>query len=133
MGLALAGIDREVWAATGEGTSESTQNLALSQHRFEENLSVQLKNHSLPGESDLNERLAAKYQALCLALTDLSAPATAANRHRHYDREIAPALLELKVLLGKILGMNQQAILATRENVQPVSYTHLTLPTKRIV
>ena len=38
-----------------------------------------------------------------------------------FRSEIAPALLELKVLLGKILGMNQQAILATRENVQKIA------------
>jgi two-component system, NtrC family, sensor histidine kinase KinB len=121
MSLALAGIDREAWAATATQTNESTRALAKHRRHFEENLALQLKNHSLAGESDLNQRLAAKYQALCQALAALSSPGTAAGKHRQYERDIAPTLLELKVLLDRILGLNQQAILATRENVQKIT------------
>ena len=121
MSLALAGIDREVWAATGVGATESTQALATHQRRFEENLALQLKNSALPGESDLNQRLAAKYQALCGALAALSSPGTVTTKQRQYDRDFMPVLLELGVLLDRILSLNQQAILATRENVQKIT------------
>jgi signal transduction histidine kinase len=121
MNLALAGIDREVWWTTGASTAESTRALAEQQKRFEENLARQLKNNSLPGESGLNQRLAAKYQTLRQALATLSSPGTAVNKHQVYDRGIAPGLLELRVLLDKILSLNQQAILATSENVQKIT------------
>ena len=121
MSLALAGIDREAWAATGAGINESSRALAEHRRHFEENLALQLKNQSLPGEGELNQRLAAKYQALCQALAALSSPGTAAGKHRQYERDITPTLLELKVLLDRILGLNQQAILATRDNVQKIT------------
>ena len=121
MDLALAGIDREVWAAASARTAESTEALVEHQKRFEESLALQLKNESLPGEADLNRRLADKYQALLQALAALSAPGPAAGKHRVYEREFAPALLELKALLDKIRGLNQQAILATSENVQKIT------------
>src|SRR5512143_3463777 len=56
MDLALAGIDHEAWATASVGATATTQALAEHQHRFEENLALQLKNNSLPGESDLNQR-----------------------------------------------------------------------------
>ena len=121
MNLALAGIDREVWAAAGAGAAASTKALAEHQQRFEENLALQLKNNSLPGESDLNQQLAAKYQALRKALAALSSPGPTASKHQVYEREIAPGLLGVRVLLDKILGLNQQAILATSENVQKIT------------
>ena len=121
MNHALAGIGREAWSATGVGTAESTKALAEHQKRFEENLALQLKSNSLPGERDLNERLAARYQALRQALAALASPGTAANKHQVYDREITPGLLELKVLLDKILGLNHQAMLATSETVQKIT------------
>jgi two-component system, NtrC family, sensor histidine kinase KinB len=121
MSLALVGIDREVWAATGVATAESNKALAEHQNRLEENLARQLKNHSLPGESDLNQRLAAKYQALCQGLATLNSPGAAAGKHQVYDRQIAPGLLELKVLLDQILFLNQRAILATSESVQKIT------------
>jgi two-component system, NtrC family, sensor histidine kinase KinB len=121
MSLALAGIDREVWSSASVGNSESTRALADHQKRFEENLALQLKNDSLPGEGDLNQQLAAKYEALHRTLATLSSPGTAASKHRVYEREIAPSVLELKVLLDKILGLNQQAILATSESVQKIT------------
>ncbi len=91
------------------------------QQRFEENLARQLKNRSLPGESALNQRLAAKYQALCQALATLTSPGTAASKQRAYDRVFTPALLELKTLLDQIRDLNQAAILATRQNVQRIT------------
>jgi two-component system, NtrC family, sensor histidine kinase KinB len=106
---------------TGAEPVESTKALAGPQKRFEVNLALQLKSKSLPGESDLNERLAAKYQALCQALAALHSPGTAVNKHRLYEREFAPGLLELRVLLDKILSLNQKAILATSENVQKIT------------
>jgi signal transduction histidine kinase len=121
MDLALAGIDREVWAAAIVGTPETTQALVQHQQRFEENLTLQLKNNSLPGESDLNQQLAAEYQALRQAVAVLVSPGLAASKHRVYERELTPALLGLRVLLDKIRGLNQQAILATSENVQKIT------------
>ena len=121
MSLALAGIDREAWATAGAGTAKSSNALAENERRFEQNLARQLKNNSLPGESGLNQRLAARYQALRQALTSLSSPGTPASKHQAYEREIAPGLLELKVLLDKILALNQQAILATSESVQKIT------------
>jgi two-component system, NtrC family, sensor histidine kinase KinB len=121
MSLALAGIDREVWASTVAGPVESSQALAEYQKRFEENLALQLKSNSLPGESELNQRLAARYHAMCQALTALHSPDSAASKHRVYEREFVPRLLEAKVLLDKILGLNQKAILATSENVQKIT------------
>jgi NtrC-family two-component system sensor histidine kinase KinB len=121
MNHALIGIGLEAWSTTGVGTTESVKALAEHQKRFEENLARQLKSNSLPGESDLNERLAARYQALRQALAALGSPGIAANKHRVYDREITPGLLELKVLLDKILGLNHQAMLATSETVQKIT------------
>jgi NtrC-family two-component system sensor histidine kinase KinB len=121
MSLALAGIDREVWASTVAGAAESTQALAEHQKRFGENLALQLKSNSLPGESELNQRLAARYRAMRQALASLHSPGPAASKHRVYEREFVPRLLEAKVLLEKILGLNQQAILATSENVQKIT------------
>ena len=121
MSLALAGMDREVWASTVAGPAESTQALAEHQKRFEENLALQLESNSLPGENDLNQRLAANYQALCQTLAALRSPGSAASKHRLYEREFAPGVLELKVLLDKILGLNQQAILATSENARKIT------------
>jgi two-component system, NtrC family, sensor histidine kinase KinB len=121
MSLALAAIDREVWTATGAGQVESTRALAEQQLRFENNLALQLENNSLPGERDLNQRLAAKYQALCQTLATLRSTNSATSRHRIYEQDFVPRLLELKVLLDKILGLNQRAILATSQNVQKIT------------
>jgi signal transduction histidine kinase len=121
MSLALAGIDREVWSAAGPGAAESTNALSEHLNRFSKNLAVQLKNHSLGGEGELNQRLGVKYQALVQALAALSSIEQPASRRRVYESEIVPGLLELRAVLDKILGLNQRAILATSENVRKIT------------
>jgi len=118
MNLALAGIDREVWWAPGAGPAQSAKALAEYEQRFEENLALQLKSRSLPGEDALNQQLAAKYRELRRALAALVLPGTSADKRQVYEQQVAPGLLALGVLLGKILDLNQKAILATSENVQ---------------
>jgi hypothetical protein len=120
MDLALAGIDREVWAAT-VGTARTNQALGQHEQSFEENLALQLKNHSLPGERSLNQQLAAKYQILRHALAELSLSGPAPGKPHVYERVIVPAMLEVKLLLNKIRGLNQQAIMATGQNVQKIT------------
>jgi two-component system, NtrC family, sensor histidine kinase KinB len=120
MNHAVAGIGTEAWSATGVGTAESTRALAEHQKRFEENLALQLKSNSLPGERDLNQRLAARYQALCQSLAALATPGTATSKHRVYEQQIVPGVLEVKGLLDRILGLNQQAMLATSKTVQKI-------------
>jgi two-component system, NtrC family, sensor histidine kinase KinB len=121
MDLALAGVEREVWAAASVGAPEPTQALAEHQQRFEENLAVQLRNKSLPGESELNQQLADNYQELRHVLDALRLPGPAASKNRVYERELSPMLLGMKLLLDKIRGLNQQAILTTSENVQKIT------------
>ncbi len=117
MDLALAGIDREAWAGTATATTQRTPALAEAQKQFEANLALQLKSRSLPGERELNGRLAARYQALTQAVAALDSARTATAKHRVYDRDIVPALLDLKGMLERVLKLNQEAILATRGNV----------------
>ena len=117
MTLALSGMDRETWAATGGGTGESSS-FAQQQKRFEENLDHQLKNVALAGEKELNRQLTDNYEAFrrsVLKLRTLSEPKT---RNQLYEHEITPALLKMRTLLNKILDLNQQAISGTGARVR---------------
>ena len=64
MNLALAGLDREAWTATGPGNTRRRQAVTESRKRFEENLALQLTNASLPSGRELNQRLAGRYAGL---------------------------------------------------------------------
>ncbi len=121
MNLALAGIDREAWAATGTGTAETSSALAGHIQQFAGNLALQLKNISLPGEAALNRKLAAGFYSLCRAVTNLTTLTDPKRRQRLYEQQFAPDLLEVKARLADILDLNQRAILATGENVQKIA------------
>src|SRR6266852_3731590 len=60
--LALSGMDREAWAATGGGAANSS---AFDQYRkrFEENLALHLRNTTSIGEKELNRQLTADYES----------------------------------------------------------------------
>ncbi len=115
MGLALAGIDREAWAGM-----ESTA-LAAHQRWFERNLASQLKNNSLPGEKELNRKLAEDYAALNQALAAVNSIADSRSKRVAYERQIMPGLLNIKAVLDRILDLNQQAILGTNRQVQTIT------------
>ena len=119
--LALAGIDREAWAASGPGNVQKRRNVSDHETGFEQYLAVQLKSAGIPGEADLNHRLAVKYQAFRAAADSLSSAATPAARHRIYDEQITPSLLAMKGLLDQILDLNQRAILTTSSRVQKIT------------
>jgi len=120
MSLALAGIDREVWAATGTRNADRKA-LAGHQQRFEANLAAQLKNNSLPGEKAINRQLADQYDSFRKTVATLSSTSNAESRRRMNDLEITPALLEMKVLLEKIRDLNQRAILATSQSGREIT------------
>jgi signal transduction histidine kinase len=122
MTLALAGIDREAWAASAATTNtDDSRALAQHQNEFEQNLALQLKSTSLHGERDLNQQLEANYRLVTQALVNLRSLARPELRHQLYEREVAPRALRIKVLLDKILDLNQQAILATNQRVQQIT------------
>jgi two-component system, NtrC family, sensor histidine kinase KinB len=120
MTLALADIDREVWAASGTGNAGHAI-FVEHKKRFEDNLAVQLKNVSLPGEKELNQQLEATYMAFREALASLNATGNLEAKQQVYQRRIAPALLEMKSRLNRILDLNQQAILATSQHVRKIT------------
>jgi NtrC-family two-component system sensor histidine kinase KinB len=115
--MALSGMDREAWAATGGGAGRS-DGFAEDQKRFEENLAVQLKNVSLAGEKELNRQLAGDYEAFRRSVVKLGTISEPKSRTQLYEHEITPSLLRMKVLLDKILKLNQRAILATGHRVR---------------
>jgi NtrC-family two-component system sensor histidine kinase KinB len=119
MRLALAAIDREAWAS-GSTAGESNPKIAENMRLFDEQLRLQLQNHSLPGESGLNQELSAGYAGFRGALVKLGTAGPAADRQGLYDREIAPATLKIRAVLDRILDLNQQAILATSARVQKI-------------
>jgi two-component system, NtrC family, sensor histidine kinase KinB len=121
MDLALAGIDHEVWTVARMGDTRTNQTFLEHQQRFEDNLAAQLKNTSLPGERELNQRLATRYQALQQALAGMSSAGSAIDRKQVYELEFVPALFELKLLLDKIRTLNQRAIMATSDTVQRIT------------
>src|SRR5438445_818703 len=67
MTLALAEMEREVWAST-RTPNAGLKGLAQYQKQFEENLALQLRHSSLPGEREVNRQLAAEYHAFQGAL-----------------------------------------------------------------
>lgn len=120
--LALAGIDREAWTATGTTKGNVGQVFAEHQRQFEEGLAQQLKNNSLPGARELNQQLATNYLAYRQALANLGTLTNSASRHKLYEREVTPGGLRLVVVLNKILDLNQRAILATGAQVQNITH-----------
>ncbi len=118
--LALADLDREAWASAGTG-SGFNPTFAQQQRRFEADLALQLGDASLPGEKDLNQQLADNYRGFTAALTNLSALHSLESKHRVYEREVTPRVLKMKVLLDKILHLNQRAILATNQKVRNIT------------
>ena len=117
MVLALSAMDREAWSATGGGASPHSA-FAAPQKRFEENLALQLKHQALPGEKELNRRLAGDYEAFRRSVIKLGSLSEPKTRTQLYEHEITPALLRMKVLLDKILELNQRGILATGHRVR---------------
>ena len=117
MTLALAEMDREVWAGMNTGGPDRK---AFEEQRkvFEENLALQLKSTALPGENELNRRLAAQFEAFRAAVTRMGSLGKSESKQQVYDREILPGGLKMKALLGQILKLNQEAILATGGKVQ---------------
>jgi len=120
MGLALAGIDRDAWTIA---TTRSPDGKFPAERlrRFEQNLAFQLQSVSSPGEQELNRQLAANYEALRQDLARLASPGSTGDKHQLYDEEIVPRGLQIKVLLDKILNLNQKAILATSQHVQAIT------------
>ena len=118
MSLALAGMDREVpWISAGE---RAPDNKAFAEHRkqFEENLALQLKSITLPGEGELRRQLATNYHAFQAAMTALGSLERAEGQHEVYDRDIAPSMARMNGLLRQIRDLNHEAILATSQNVR---------------
>ncbi|HEY5909739.1 MAG TPA: ATP-binding protein [Verrucomicrobiae bacterium] len=117
--LALAEFDREAWA----GGAVEGRDRKLSEHRkrFEAGLEIQLGNTSQPGEKELNEQLAADYQALTNALGSIRSARDAESRHRFYEQQFTPNLLRMKLVLDKILRLNQRAILATSGKIRDIT------------
>src|SRR6266481_724589 len=120
MSLALAGIEKEAWvSAAGQGAT--TRVFAQEQKRFEDNLALQLKSVSLPGEKELNRQLTTNYAAFTAALARLGSDPDAASRQRLYQQQVVPGMLRLSALLEKIRDLNHRAILATSLNIQKIT------------
>ena len=117
MVLALSAMDREAWSATGGGAGTNGA-FAAPQKRFEENLALQLKHHSLPGEKELNRQLADGYEAFRRSVIKLGTLSEPKAKTQLYEHAITPALLRMKVLLDKLLDLNQRGILATGHRVR---------------
>jgi signal transduction histidine kinase len=117
MSQALAGLDREAWAASGGGTGNSAA-FADYEKKFQENLALQLKDIALPGQKELNRQLTDDFEAFRRSVVKLGTISEPKIRTQLYEHEITPALLRMKVLLAKILDLNQQAILATGHRVR---------------
>jgi len=117
---ALTEMDRGVWASA---TTTEGGDLKLGDplKHFETDLSLQLGNTSLPGERELNQQLAASFQAFTNALVGLGSLHDPASRHRLYEGELVPNLLKMKVFLDKILDLNEQAILATSQKTRAIT------------
>jgi signal transduction histidine kinase len=121
MNLALAGIEREVWVSAAASRGATTKLFAQEQKRFEDNLGLQLKSVSLPGEKELNRQLTANYAAFKAALAKLVSDPDAVSRQRLYQEQVVPDMLRLNALLEKIRDLNHRAILATSQNIQKIT------------
>ena len=118
--LALAEIDRGAWAAAGTLDGGDLK-LAASQKRFEADLALQMGNASLPGEKGLNQQLAGSYWTCTNALANLGTLHSPDSRNRLYEKEITPNVLKMRVVLEKILDLNQRAILATSQKIRQIT------------
>lgn len=119
MSLALGGLESEAWAATG-WPNPVRKDFAEHKKRFADNLTLQLKCESLPGEKELNDQLLARFNAFQIAIGQLSASTNTAARRQVYDRAIVPGILQIRMLLGKIRDTNQRAVFATSDNIQDI-------------
>ena len=120
LNLALAGLDREAWTATGTGKVQSPSATDL-QKRFEGTLAILLTNATLPAERALNRALQGKYASFRQATEGLASLPQAEDRRLVYEREITPDLLEIRALLDRILEANQKAILATSASARQIT------------
>src|SRR5262249_12566956 len=101
MNLALAGIEKEVWVSAAS-QRPATRSFAEEQKRFEDNLALQLKSVSLPGEKELNRQLTTNYAAFKAALARLDAGRDPAGGQSVYQKEVVPGMLRLEAALEKI-------------------------------
>lgn len=124
MSLALGGLESEAWVATGWPTP-GRKDFVEHKKRFADNLALQLKSQSLPGQKELNEQLNARFQAFQQAIGRLSTSTNAATRRQIYDTAIVPGVLQIKALLGRIREANQRAVFATSESIQEIT-RHIT-------
>ncbi|HVM49786.1 MAG TPA: ATP-binding protein [Candidatus Acidoferrum sp.] len=120
MNLALAGLDREAWAAVRTGTSH-TPTSAECRKRFEATLSLLLTNAASPPERALNRALEAKYASFRKEADELASIPQPEQRQLAYEKEITPDLLQIRALLDRILEANQKAILATSGSVRQIT------------
>jgi two-component system, NtrC family, sensor histidine kinase KinB len=120
MSRALQGMEKEAWD-TAVARSADSKASAEEQQRFEENLALQLKNFSVPGEKELNQQLAADYETFREAMITLNSAGNAASQHQVYDQEIVPRVRKMEALLLKIRDLNQHAILATSQSIQKIT------------
>ena len=120
MSLALAGIERDLWASGTQPIVDGNI-FAKSKKRFDDNLALQLKNDSLPGEKELNQGLTTSYEAFQKGMDRFISVTNMRSRLRVYEQSIVPGVLKLNSLLKKIRDLNHSAVLATSENIQKVT------------
>ena len=120
MSLALVAMEREVWVSTGKLNAGRK---AFDEHkkRFDENLALQLKSDALPGEREMNQQLAAHYEAFRQAVGRLSAATNSESQHQIYEQAVVPGVLKLNAVLEKIRDLNHRAILRSSENIQQIT------------
>ena len=120
MSLALTGMEREAWVVAGWQTVDR-RTFADHRKHFEENLAIQLKSESLPGEKGLNVQLETQYKNFLHAIGQLKTITNAAARHELYEKSVVPNVLKMNASLSQIRNLNQRAVLATSQNIQKIN------------
>jgi signal transduction histidine kinase len=120
MSLALAGMEREAWGWAGKQT---VANAAFLEHRrrFDQNLVTLNRNVSLPGQKELNRQLTAGYDSFKAALAALNSSPKPETQQQVYQQQLLPDVLRVSSLLERIRGLNEQAFLATNQNLQRIT------------
>src|SRR5215831_20055587 len=118
MKLALGGIERELCTTT---TPVRTKEFEDQRTRFDNSLTMQLKDNSLPREDLLNQRLATNYDALCKKINTLDTLRAVGNRHEVYEQEIVPLIQRIRLSLGDLVEFNQKAIIAAGQKGRAIT------------
>ena len=103
------------------GSSSSTNTLAEYSRQFEENLALLAKPRPLPGEEELVRQLRSNYQDLREAMAASMRPRTPGTHAQLGDTGLVLLISDMRGELGKIRGLNYEAILSANHDIQDAS------------